>query len=127
MTILDTDTVTLYAMGHPKVGAKVEEVGGPERLAVTVITRMEILRGRFDSILKAADDAQLNLAMQRFQEAEALLNSFLAVPSNDAAAKQFLALLKHKQAKKNETARHADCLHRTGPAGVARHAERQGL
>ncbi len=100
MTILDTDTVTLYAMGHPKVGAKVEEVGGPERLAVTVITRMEILRGRFDSILKAADDAQLNLAMQRFQEAEALLNSFLAVPINDAAAKQFLALLKHKQAKK---------------------------
>jgi hypothetical protein len=40
---------------------------------------MEVLRGRFDSILKASDDGQLRLAMQRFQEAENLLNSFVTV------------------------------------------------
>ncbi len=67
MTILDTDTVTLYAMGHEKVGARVDAVGGPAELAVAVITHMEILRGRFDSILKAADETQLKMAMQRFR------------------------------------------------------------
>lgn len=100
MTILDTDTVTLYALGNEKIGAKVDGVGGPDQLAVAVITRMEILRGRFDSILKAADEGQLNLAMQRFQEAGNMLDSFLTVPVNDKAAQQFTALQKHKKAKK---------------------------
>src|SRR4051812_17786695 len=100
MTILDTDTVTLYAFGHPKVGAKVDAVGGPAELAVTIITRMEILRGRFDSISKAADEEQLNVAMQRFQEAQALLDSFLTVLVGDMAAEWFTKLQAHKKAKK---------------------------
>jgi tRNA(fMet)-specific endonuclease VapC len=100
MTILDTDTVTLYAMGHDKVGAKVDEVGGPPQFAVALITRMEILRGRFDSILKAADEAQLNTAMQRFEEAQALLDSFLTVPVDATAAEKFTALRTHKKARK---------------------------
>jgi len=104
MTILDTDTVTLYALGHEKVGAKVDELGGPAQLAVAVITRMEILRGRFDSILKAADEAQLNLAMQRFQEAGALLDSFLTLPVNAQAAQRFTILLAHKKTKKMKRA-----------------------
>jgi predicted nucleic acid-binding protein len=70
MTILDTDILTLFALGHEKVGSKVTEAGGTAQLAVAVITRMEILRGRFDSILKASDDGQLRVAMRRFQEAE---------------------------------------------------------
>ena len=104
MTILDTDTVPLYALGHEKVGAKVDELGGPAQLAVTVITRMDILRGRFDSILKAADEGQLNLAMQRFQEAGALRDSFLTVPVNAQAAQRFTILLTHKKTKKMKRA-----------------------
>jgi predicted nucleic acid-binding protein len=104
MIILDTDTVTLYALGHEKVGTKVDEHGGPDQLAVAIITRMEILRGRFDSILKAADEGQLRLAMQRFQEAEDLLNSFLTVPVDDTATQQFTTLQQHKKAKKMKRA-----------------------
>lgn len=100
MTILDTDTVTLYALGHEKVGAKINGLGGPEQFAVTVITRMEILRGRFDSLLKAADEGQLRLAMQRFLEAQEMLNSFLTLPVNDEATQKFSELQKHKKAKK---------------------------
>jgi predicted nucleic acid-binding protein len=99
MTILDTDILTHYALGHEKVGQKVNEAGGSGQLAVTVITRMEILRGRFESILKAADDGQLRLAMQRFQEAEGLLNSFLTVPVNDVT-RYFLMLRDNKKTKK---------------------------
>jgi predicted nucleic acid-binding protein len=100
MTILDTDTVTLYAMGHEKVGAKVDEVGGPPQVAVAVIPRMEILRSRFDNILKAADEAQLNTAMQRLQQAQALLDSFLTLPVDRTAAQRFTALRTHKKARK---------------------------
>jgi tRNA(fMet)-specific endonuclease VapC len=104
MIILDTDTVTLYALGHEKVGAKVDALGGPEQLAVAIITRMEILRGRFDSILKAADEGQLKLAMLRFQQATGLLDSFLTLQVDEKAAEHFTALQKHKKAKKMKRA-----------------------
>jgi tRNA(fMet)-specific endonuclease VapC len=100
MTILDTDILTHYALGNERVGHKVNEAGGPEQLAVTVVTRMEMLRGRFESILKAADDGQLRLAMQRFQEAEDMLNSFITLSVDDSASRYFLALRDHKKTKK---------------------------
>ena len=100
MTILDTDILTLFALGHEKVGSKVIEAGGTGQLAVAVITRMEVLRGRFDSILKASDDRQLRLAMQRFQEAENLLNSFVTVPVNDGAAQHFKEMTQSKKKPK---------------------------
>src|SRR5258707_15635111 len=87
-------------MGQEKVGAKVDEVGGPAQLAVAVITRMEILRGRFDNILKAAEEGQLNTAIQRFQQAQALLDSFLTLPVDATAAQRFTALRTHKKARK---------------------------
>jgi tRNA(fMet)-specific endonuclease VapC len=61
---------------------------------------MEILDGRFANIVTATDEGQLNLAMQRFQEATDLLNSFLTLPVNSTAAQHFTALQKHKKAKK---------------------------
>lgn len=100
MILLDTDTVTLYAMGQEKVGAKVDQAGGPEQFAVSIITRMEILRGRFDSIVKAADETRLNLAMERFLQAEDLLNSFATATVDEGSAKHFTALQKHKKTRK---------------------------
>jgi tRNA(fMet)-specific endonuclease VapC len=100
MTILDTDILTLYAMGNEKVGRKVNDASGPEQLAVTIISRMEILRGRFDGIVKAADESQLRVAMQRFLEAQDMLNSFSTLPVNDEAIQHFTSLKKHKKAKK---------------------------
>jgi tRNA(fMet)-specific endonuclease VapC len=100
MIILDTDILTHYALGNERVGHKVNEAGGPEQLAVTIITRMEMLRGRFESILKAADDGQLRLAMQRFQEAEDMLNSFITLSVSDLASRNFLTLRDHKKTKK---------------------------
>src|SRR5580700_87507 len=102
MTILDTDILTHYALGNERVGHKVNEAGGPEQLAVTIITRMEMLRGRFESILKAADDGQLRMAMQRFQEAEDMLNSFITLSVSDLASRNFLPLRDHKKTKKTK-------------------------
>src|SRR5437763_94061 len=99
MTIFDTDTATLYSQGNQNIRGRIEAMDEGEALAVTLITRMEILRGRFDSILKAADEAQLNTAIERFRASEDMLNDFLLVSPDVAAAQQFSKLQKHKKTK----------------------------
>ena len=67
MILLDTDTFALFSYGHAGIAQKIEERHA-ETLSVTLITRMEVLRGRFESILKAADDEELTKAVGRFLE-----------------------------------------------------------
>lgn len=100
MIVLDTDTLTHFSYGNEKVRKKIEAVGEDERLAVTLITRNEIIRGRADSLLKAADEEELKKAMERFYRAETVLADFLVLPVNDAAAQQFGRLRKDKKLKK---------------------------
>jgi len=57
MIVLDTDIFTHYSYGNANVRKKVEAIGDDQRLAVTLITWNEVLRGRADSLLKAADEA----------------------------------------------------------------------
>src|SRR5438876_1180486 len=55
MTVLDTDIVTLLSYGKTdKLQARIAAVEEGEVLAVTVITRMEVLQGRFANIRNAA-------------------------------------------------------------------------
>jgi tRNA(fMet)-specific endonuclease VapC len=53
MFVLDTDTLTLVYTAHRKVIARRASVSGSE-IAITVVTRIEVLQGRFDFLLKAA-------------------------------------------------------------------------
>jgi predicted nucleic acid-binding protein len=100
MIILDTDTLTHFSYGEERVRRKIESVGEDERLAVTLITWNEILRGRFESLLKAADEEDLKKAMERFQQAEEMLADFLILAVDDGAVKQFGRLRKEKKLKK---------------------------
>jgi predicted nucleic acid-binding protein len=99
MILLDTDTVTHFAYGNANVRRKIEEAGD-EQLAVAVITRNEILRGRADSLEKAADEEELRKAAERFRQAEELLSDFLVVGFNDDAIRHFGRLRKQKGLKK---------------------------
>jgi tRNA(fMet)-specific endonuclease VapC len=98
MTIFDT--VTLFSHGNQKIHARIDSMDEDEELAVTLITRMEILRGRFDSILKAADATQLNTAIERFQASEDMLDDFQLVRVDGDAAQHFERLLKQKKTAK---------------------------
>lgn len=101
MTILDTDIVTLLSYGKTeKLRGRIEAVGEEEELAVTVVTRMEVLRGRADSILKASDEGELTKAMDRFRASEELLASFVLLEVGAEAAAQFGRLRKEKKLKK---------------------------
>jgi tRNA(fMet)-specific endonuclease VapC len=100
MIILDTDTMTHFSYGNENVRNKIESVGADERLAVTLITRNELLRGRADSLLKASDEEELRKAMERFRQTEDMLTDFLVLPVDDEAVRQFGRLRKQKKLKK---------------------------
>jgi tRNA(fMet)-specific endonuclease VapC len=60
MILLDTDTVTLLASGHGRVVERA--LAATDVVATTIITRAEILRGRIEFLLKAADGQQVERA-----------------------------------------------------------------
>jgi predicted nucleic acid-binding protein len=100
MIVLDTDIVTLLSYGNEKIEKRIEGLADDEDLAVSIITRMEILGGRFDTILKAASAAELRIATQRFQAAEEMLNDFIVLHPDEAACRHFETLLRPKKGKK---------------------------
>jgi predicted nucleic acid-binding protein len=101
MIVLDTDIVTLLSYGrNEKLQGRIELVDDEEILAITFITRMEILRGRHDSILKAASTAEMQTATQRFQAAEAMLNDFALLYPTVDSCRHFEALAQPRRGKK---------------------------
>ena len=98
MTILDTDVFTLWTYRHPGVVAHL----GRERddFALTIITRIEALQGRFAFLMKASDGDQLLLAQQRLEHTERGLARFPLLPFDDAAAAEFDRLRQIKMLKK---------------------------
>jgi tRNA(fMet)-specific endonuclease VapC len=99
MYFFDTDTTTHLHQGHRKVIDRLKEVGD-ENVATTIVTAIEILRGRHEFILKAADGADLLRAQQRLDESEALLLDIRIFPINSAAAAEFDKLRQVKKLKK---------------------------
>jgi tRNA(fMet)-specific endonuclease VapC len=91
---------TLLTYGHANVCRHYEAVPEDEQLAVTAVTRMEVLRGRTDSLLKAADEAELLVATRRLQATEAALADFQVIHVDEAAARHFKALLGQKKLNK---------------------------
>ena len=58
MYILDTDHISLFQRNNPSVVARVSETP-PDRLATTVITFEEQIRGRLDRVRKAKSDEEI--------------------------------------------------------------------
>ena len=71
-----------------------------EPTVTSVISRIEILRGRFDSVLKAANRDQLLKAQKRLEATEAELAKYEIVTLDDAAAAEFARLQADKKYKK---------------------------
>lgn len=99
MILFDTDTVTPYSFGNANVRRKIDE-SPDQQLAIAIITRNEVLRGRADSLLEAADEAELQKAVERFRQTKTVLSAFLVVDFDDEAIKRFGRLRKQKNLKK---------------------------
>lgn len=98
MFVLDTDTLTHLLRGHARVVAR--RTREPADVALTAVTRIEVLRGRFDAVVKAADGEQLLLAWQRLTQSEVQLAAFAVLPLDGPSAAAFDRLLKEKRLRK---------------------------
>jgi len=88
MFALDTDTLSLLHAGDPKICAKASRVD-PSEIETTIITKIEILRARFDFVLKAADGDQVQRTQAWLEKSEELLRRIQIVPFDSAAAAMF--------------------------------------
>jgi tRNA(fMet)-specific endonuclease VapC len=93
MIVFDSDIFTLFSYGHEKIKHRYDAAQG-EKFAVTIITRIEVLKGRTDSLLKAADKKELQTAIQRLQHTESVLERFAVLPMEAAAVEHFGKWLK---------------------------------
>jgi tRNA(fMet)-specific endonuclease VapC len=100
MILLDTDIVSLYHAGHKQVVERVAKVDPAEVLGTTIITRAEILRTRFEFLVKAADGEQLQRAQERLDSSDALLNDLHITAVDVPAAAKFDQLRAQKKFKK---------------------------
>jgi tRNA(fMet)-specific endonuclease VapC len=86
--LLDTDTLTYLHEGHPRVLQRLQNSDDPE-IAVTVISKVEMLRGRFDFLLKAATGAEVERAARLLVRTEDLLAQLPIIRFDTTAAVQF--------------------------------------
>lgn len=99
MIILDTDILTLWTYHHVAVRKRYDAVPDDETIAITAITRMEVLGGRTASVLKAANEGELRTATERLQKIEKMLDDFLVLHVEEAAIQPFVQLRKNKKTK----------------------------
>jgi tRNA(fMet)-specific endonuclease VapC len=88
MYILDTDTLNYFFRGHPKVSHYLNLVER-EQITTSIISKIEVLRGRMDFVLKAATTHEFLRAQLWLEQSEFLISQFPIVPFDDNAGSIF--------------------------------------
>lgn len=99
MFLLDSDIATLVMREHERVLARLATVD-PARVALTLVTRLEMLRGRIDAVLKAATADELLRACRGLATSETFIGAYRIVPISRAAAELFVQLRANKKLKR---------------------------
>jgi len=99
MHILDTDTLTHLYAGHPRVIERLHAAEDPD-IGTTIITKVEMLRGRFEFLLKAANGEDLLRAQHWLDRTEDLLAQIIVIPVDEVVATQFNRLRTMKNLRK---------------------------
>jgi tRNA(fMet)-specific endonuclease VapC len=98
MFLLDTDIATLAYHNHPIVLERIQIADRP--VCLPLITRLEILRGRIEAVIKAANVQELLRAEDRLAKTEAFCSGFTIVAIGTSAAELFVRLRGNKRVKK---------------------------
>ena len=99
MFILDTNAISDLLKDHPKILTRLRAVPRERRVATSIITRIEILEGRFASITKAANRTELLNAAVRLFNDEQHLSTIDILPVTEAVADEFERLRINKKLK----------------------------
>jgi tRNA(fMet)-specific endonuclease VapC len=98
MILLDTDTFTLHQYGNEQVAKRIKAAS--EVPALTVITQIEALRGRYEAVIKAEDGPGILRGQQGLLRTLRHLALFQVVLFDDAAAAEFDRLREIKGLRK---------------------------
>jgi tRNA(fMet)-specific endonuclease VapC len=88
MYLLDTDTLTHLYTGNSNVIDRLKSVADPE-VGITIITKVEVLRGRIDYLLKAETGVNLLKAQELLFRTEEFLSELLIIPTSQTASIEF--------------------------------------
>lgn len=88
MHLLDLDTLTHLYGGHPRVRERLKQLAEPD-IGTTIITKIELLRGRFEFVLKVSTGSGLLRAQQLLTRTKELLEQIVIVPLDERAVVQF--------------------------------------
>ena len=92
MYILDTNVLTALHPGNPKIMNVIPKINNA-RIAITVVTKVEMLRGRIDFLLKADHGESLRRAQDLLLVTEERLNEIEILPFDNGAIAQFERLI----------------------------------
>jgi tRNA(fMet)-specific endonuclease VapC len=99
MFFLDTDILTRAHGGDQGVIHRIQQAGAGN-VATTVVTAIEVLRGRHEFLLKASDGDQLLQAQHLLELSERLLQKIRVIPVDSRSAAEFDRLRLSKKLKK---------------------------
>ncbi len=98
MFLLDTDIATLAYHNHPTILERIQNADRP--VCLPIVTRLELMRGRIDAVIKAANVQELLRAEDALARTEAFCSGFAIVAIGTTAAELFVRLRDNKRAKK---------------------------
>ena len=99
MHLLDTNALTALHAGKPQVIDRLKHLDDPD-IATTLITKIELLRGRMDFLLKATDGQALLRAQSWLFKTETLLSEIDILPFDPMAIEQFERLIAERSLRK---------------------------
>jgi tRNA(fMet)-specific endonuclease VapC len=97
MNVLDTDLLTLLMHGHPKVS---ERVNQQQPIAITIVSRIEMLQGRFSAVLTSASAAELRKAQEWLDRSEVFIQPLRMLKFDAGAAGEFGRLRSDRKLRK---------------------------
>lgn len=99
MYILDSDALTHLHAGNLNVAAQLRACADPD-VCITIITKIELLRGRFDFLLKAASGTDLLRAQRLLTRTEELLEQLVVLPFDTESSRRFDLLSQQSKLRK---------------------------
>jgi tRNA(fMet)-specific endonuclease VapC len=100
MHLLDTNVLTALYLGNPKIITALSQLDGSQ-VSITIITKVELLRGRIEYLLKAERGESVLRAQALLFETERRLNQINIIPFNADAIAQFEILVPNPSLQKS--------------------------
>jgi tRNA(fMet)-specific endonuclease VapC len=98
MHLLDSDTLSHLQAGNLRATAQLRSVG--DIVGTTIVTKIEVLRARFETVIKASDGDELLTAQNRLLQSERLFAQLLVVQFDRAAARLFDSMREVRKIKR---------------------------